>query len=197
MLHISSYFIQSLRSFPLLDCQVTFFLTCFSIWYSWNTTRSLCLASDWHPLPLPPPPCRKSLCLRSSRWNSPETTVTWRRAATLTASRSSQPPWSTTSGRRTPVRTTVRLWPPQAWAWRWLRAGRRPSDKPWCPSPLSPAWPVLQLRAKITVSHWGRWFMSAFEYESYRFFSHLMLLIYFIYLCSNFWKVALLLFLEL
>lgn len=97
-------------------------------------------------------PGRKSLCLRSSRWNSPETTVIWPRAATLTALRSSQPPWSTTSGRRTPVRTTVPPWPPLEWAWRWLRAGRRPSDRPWCPSPLSPAWPAQQLRAKITVS---------------------------------------------
>lgn len=76
------------------------------------------------------PSGRKSLCLRSSRWNSPETTATWPRAATLTALRSSRPPWSTMSGRRTPVRTTVRPWPPLEWAWRWLRAGRRPSDRP-------------------------------------------------------------------
>lgn len=102
-------------------------------------------------------PCRKSLCLRSCRWNSPETTVTWPRAAILTALRSSQPPWFTMSGRTIPVRTTAPRWPPQEWAWRWLRAGRRPSDRPWCLSPPSPAWPVLLVRAKITVSRRWAW----------------------------------------
>ena len=102
--------------------------------------------------PSRPLPYRKSLCPRSSRWRTPETTAVWPRAATLTASRSSQPPWCTTWERTTAATTTALLWLPRGWAWRSPRAGRRPSDRPWCPSPPSPVWPVLPDWEKITVS---------------------------------------------
>lgn len=95
--------------------------------------------------------CRRSLCLRFSRWNCSETTVIWRRAATLTALRSSQPPWSTMWGRTTAATITALHWLLLEWVWRWPRAGRRPSDRPWCPSRPSRVWPVQPVRGEITV----------------------------------------------